>query len=179
MRVGQLGNDIASDSRHPAHRLDLVFQCAELLPLRRLYEAPKVTEDAAEAPIGKPVLQAVCIHDAFAPIMTCLEPPGLVARRILQAFGIGQSPITEFGAHQRFVPGPYCFAPGSKKPAGAVRQLLHKAIPIAPAIWESGVEMVVRNVSLDMRARGQWRIVYNEPPWVIGFQPPVSLFEPG
>src|SRR5438477_6367289 len=89
---------------------------------------------------------------------------------------MGQSPVAEFGAHQRFVPGLHRFAPGSEKPAARPASCRTKRSQLRRL---SGLEMVVRNVSLDVRARRQWRIVYHEPPRVIGFQPPVSLFEPG
>src|SRR3954464_15200003 len=46
------------------------------------------------------------------------------------------------------------------------------------AVRERRVEMMVGNIGLNMRARGQWRVVDDLPPGVIGFEPLVDPFEP-
>jgi hypothetical protein len=87
--VVQLGDDVAGEGGLTAHRLDLVFQGAELLPLGRDDEAAQVAEDAVHAPVGETVLDAVRIHDAVAPIVAGLEPPRLLAVVLAQVLRVG------------------------------------------------------------------------------------------
>ena len=96
--IGQLGDDVAGDLRLPAHGLDLVFQRPKLLPLRRFDEAFERPEYAIETPVLKSVANAMRIHDAFAPVVARLEPPGFGAGRVSQFLRVGQPPIAKFRA---------------------------------------------------------------------------------
>ena len=76
MRIGQFGDDIAGNRRALAHRFNLILQSAELLPLRRLDKALEAAEHARQAPIGEAVLNAMRVHDPFAPIVAGLNHQG-------------------------------------------------------------------------------------------------------
>ena len=101
--VVQFGDDVAGERRLPPHRLDLVFQGSELLPLRGVHEAAQIAENPVEAPVRETVLDAVGVHHALAPIVPGLEPPRLMPVLVAQVVRMGQAPIAEFGAHQRLV----------------------------------------------------------------------------
>ena len=110
MAVVQLGDDIAGEGRLPAHQLDLVFQRAELLPLRGGDEAAQSPKTRSRLQSAEAVLDAVGVHDALAPVVAGLEPPRLLALLPAQILRKGKAPIAELGAHQRLLAGDHGIA---------------------------------------------------------------------
>ena len=70
MRIGELSNNVPCNRPHSAQRLDLIFQGAELLPLRGFDKPAQVIENSTQAPLGEAVLCAMRVHDPFASIET-------------------------------------------------------------------------------------------------------------
>ncbi len=178
MAIVQFGDDVAGEAGLSAHRLDLVFERAELLPLRRHHEAPQVSEDPVEAPVGKAVLDSVGVHHALAPVVTRLEPPRLFAALVAQVLRIGQAPIAEFRAHERLVAGDDRVAEGRVEPRGAGREFVDELVPFVAMVGNCRVEMIIRDVRLDVKARRERGIVDHETRRVIGLQPGEGALEP-
>ena len=178
MAVVQLRDHVAGEVRLPPHRLDLVLERAELLPLGRDDEAAQVPEHAVEAPIGEAVLDPMGIHDALAPVVPGLEPPGLLAVAVPQILRIGQAPVAEFRAHERLAPGDHRVAVGRVEPGGARRELVHEPVPVFAMVRDGGVEVVVGDVRFHMEARRQRRVVDDEAQGVVGLQPGEGALQP-
>ena len=80
MAVVQLGDDVAGEraasGASPRSRYLRARNCCHCAAID---EAAQIAEDAVEAPVREAVLDAVGVHDALAPIVAGLEPPGLLA----------------------------------------------------------------------------------------------------
>jgi hypothetical protein len=178
MAVVQLRDHVAGELRLAPHGFDLVLQRAELLPLAGDHEAAQIAEHPVEAPVREAVLDAVGVHDALAPIVAGLEPPGLLAILLAQVLRIGQAPIAELRAHERLAAGDDRVAMGGVEPGRAVRELVHELVPIRPVIREGGVEVVIRDVGLHVEARRERRVVHDEAQGIVGLQPREGALEP-
>ena len=95
-------------------------------------------ENPVQAPVREAVLDPVGVHDALAPIVARLEPPGLLPRGIAQVLRVGQAPVAEFRALQRFATGDHRVAVGGVEPGGTVRELVHERVPIGAMVREGG-----------------------------------------
>src|SRR6185437_15277100 len=177
--VGELGDDVAGDLRSPAHRLDLEFESAVLLPLRRLDEAVEATEDAVEAAGAKAVLDAVRVHNSVAPIVAGLEPPRLASGCVPQPGGVGQAPIAEFRADDGLVGAAPGIAMRAVRPIGAGGEAVDEAFPGAAMIGDGGVVVEVLKVRFDVEVRRAGRVVDDEPRRIERLQPMIGSAEPG
>ena len=116
---------------------DLIFQGAELLPLRGFDKPAQVIENSTQAPIGEAVLCAMRVHDPFAPIVAGLEPPGSLPEAPVQASGSGSPQLP----NPEHISGssPVCTVslPGANNAGG--RRALHEAVPAATAVRKAAI----------------------------------------
>lgn len=150
--IGQLGNDVTGERGMPAHRLNLVFQRPELLPLRFLDEAVQGAEHAVKAPIEKPILDSMRVHNALAPIVTGLEPPWFISVLVAQILRVGEAPIAELRDHQGLVAGDDRIALGAEQPVRPLRKGSDERVPFVTTIGKRRIEMIVSDVGLDVEA---------------------------
>ena len=142
------------------------------MPLGGVAEGLGVSEQRAVVVALEPLFNAVGQGD-FVPVEIAREPPRFV-------FGQpGQSPVSELGEHQRFVPFGRHVAVGAEDPAGPRREVSNEPVEVFGVIGDGVVMVEVGDIRGHVEIVAAGAVVHHEPARhdALGFR--ISALEPG
>ena len=185
--IAQLGDHITREGRFAAQRLDLEFQRRVLVPLgspgKVVVAWPEAAQPAAFETRLHPGGDAhLRVPGGIAPRVN-LEPARLLALPVARQGGQGrQTPVAEFGNHQRFIAAALAVSMRAVRPQGTAAELAGHVGEILHPLWDPGVVVVIVHVAADMDVRPPRRpaggIVDRQARRVHGFHAVVQLTDP-